>query len=32
MVHAVDLDRGIAFADLPKDFLEALSRDLVHAR
>ena len=28
MVHAVDLDRGIAFVDLPDDFLAALVDDI----
>lgn len=28
MVHAVDLDRGVAFADLPADFLTALADDI----
>lgn len=32
MVHAVDLDGGIAFADLPKDFLVALVADAVTRR
>ncbi|TDC97093.1 maleylpyruvate isomerase family mycothiol-dependent enzyme [Actinomadura sp. 7K507] len=27
-VHAVDLDRGVSFADLPDDFLEALAADI----
>lgn len=27
-VHAVDLDRGVGFADLPTDFLEALVADI----
>jgi maleylpyruvate isomerase len=28
LVHAVDLDRGVTFADLPDDFLEALVDDI----
>lgn len=31
-VHAVDLDLGIGFADLPDDFLEALCLDVVTKR
>lgn len=31
-VHAVDLDLGIGFADLPTDFLEALIIDITHKR
>lgn len=31
-VHAVDLDRGVSFADLPTDFLEALVADIVAKR
>ncbi|HET9859272.1 MAG TPA: maleylpyruvate isomerase family mycothiol-dependent enzyme [Nocardioidaceae bacterium] len=32
MVHAVDLDTGITFADLPDDFLGALHDDIVTKR
>lgn len=32
LVHAVDLDRGIAFADLPGDFLDALAADIAAKR
>lgn len=32
MVHAVDLDAGIGFDDLPQDFLEALLDDVVARR
>ncbi|MGW5412971.1 maleylpyruvate isomerase family mycothiol-dependent enzyme [Actinomadura geliboluensis] len=32
MVHAVDLDRGVAFADLPDDFLQALITDITAKR
>lgn len=32
MVHAVDLDAGIGFADLPVDFLRALCDDIVGKR
>jgi maleylpyruvate isomerase len=32
MIHAVDLDAGIAFADLPADFVEALCNDLRSTR
>lgn len=32
MVHAVDLDAGITFADLPSDFLEALVEDVLAKR
>ncbi|WP_433496956.1 maleylpyruvate isomerase family mycothiol-dependent enzyme [Sphaerimonospora sp. CA-214678] len=32
MVHAVDLDHGIGFADLPDDFLEALVADILRKR
>lgn len=28
LIHAVDLDRGIGFADLPADFIEALIDDI----
>lgn len=28
MIHAVDLGTGVTFADLPTDFLEALSADI----
>ncbi|HTW15603.1 MAG TPA: maleylpyruvate isomerase family mycothiol-dependent enzyme [Nocardioides sp.] len=28
LVHAVDLDRGLGFADLPEDFLRALVEDI----
>jgi maleylpyruvate isomerase len=31
-VHAVDLDLGVTFADLPDDFLEALADDVVAKR
>lgn len=31
-VHAVDLDLGVTFADLPDDFLEALCADVVAKR
>lgn len=31
-VHAVDLDLGVSFADLPDDFLEALCADAVAKR
>jgi maleylpyruvate isomerase len=31
-VHAVDLDCGISFADLPRDFLEALVADITAKR
>ena len=32
MVHAVDLDTGVTFADLPEDFLGALHDDIVAKR
>ncbi|MDQ6525867.1 maleylpyruvate isomerase family mycothiol-dependent enzyme [Nocardioides sp. LHD-245] len=32
LVHAVDLDTGIAFADLPADFLDALVTDVTAKR
>ena len=32
LVHAVDLDTGITFADLPEDFLGALAADIVDKR
>jgi maleylpyruvate isomerase len=32
MVHAVDLDLGVTFADLPDDFLAALAADVVTKR
>ncbi|WP_377323998.1 maleylpyruvate isomerase family mycothiol-dependent enzyme [Pimelobacter simplex] len=32
LVHAVDLDTGTSFADLPADFLEALVADIVTRR
>lgn len=32
MVHSVDLDRGVGFADLPADFLEALVDDICAKR
>lgn len=32
MVHAVDLDAGISFADLPPDFLSALREDILIKR
>lgn len=32
MVHAVDLDGGVTFDDLPADFLEALATDIVGKR
>jgi maleylpyruvate isomerase len=32
MVHAVDLDAGVAFSDLPADFLEALVTDVLGKR
>ncbi len=32
MVHAVDLDTGLSFADLPGDFLAALSQDILAKR
>lgn len=32
MVHAVDLDRGVTFADLPSPFLEALAGDVIAKR
>jgi maleylpyruvate isomerase len=32
MVHAVDLDAGVTFADLPDDFLEALVADVLARR
>jgi maleylpyruvate isomerase len=31
-VHAVDVDNGVAFADLPEDFLEALAADVIAKR
>ncbi|GAA2123086.1 hypothetical protein GCM10009727_09540 [Actinomadura napierensis] len=31
-VHAVDLDRGVSFADLPGDFLEALVTEIAAKR
>ena len=31
-VHAVDLGRGVEFADLPDDFLRALEEDIVTRR
>lgn len=31
-VHAVDMDRGVSFADLPGDFLRALVRDIAAKR
>lgn len=31
-VHAVDLDTGVAFADLPDDFLQALEADILQRR
>lgn len=32
LVHVVDLDRGITFADLPRDFLDALAEDICGKR
>ncbi|WP_371572951.1 hypothetical protein [Streptomyces sp. NBC_01314] len=32
MVHAVDLDTGIQFADLPEEFLAELRHDIVGQR
>ncbi|TCC22806.1 maleylpyruvate isomerase family mycothiol-dependent enzyme [Kribbella speibonae] len=32
MIHAVDLGAGVTFADLPTDFLQALSRDIRNKR
>lgn len=32
MIHAVDLGTGVTFADLPTDFLQALSRDIRNKR
>jgi maleylpyruvate isomerase len=32
MVHAVDLDRGVTFADLPESFLDALIEDILAKR
>ncbi|MFV2176274.1 maleylpyruvate isomerase family mycothiol-dependent enzyme [Actinomadura sp. LOL_016] len=32
LVHTVDLDRGVSFADLPGDFLEALVTEIVAKR
>ncbi|GAA1816392.1 hypothetical protein GCM10009735_57700 [Actinomadura chokoriensis] len=31
-VHAVDLDRGVSFGDLPRDFLDALVADITAKR